>query len=118
MAFRFPPRTGVCIDCGQHWTVAFPSFDIYCPRCHALVERRGAFHRVTGALLIGGALVVLGGLLVLALVSVAGTPGLVGGIAITAIASVSGAVWTYRAVRTHRTVAQPLEEYARGLARP
>jgi hypothetical protein len=24
------------------------------PRCHALVERRSAFHRVTGALLIGG----------------------------------------------------------------
>jgi hypothetical protein len=118
MPFRFPPQTGVCINCGQHWTVAFPPFDIYCPRCHALVERRSAFHRVTGALLIGGALVVLGGLLILALVSVAGTPGLVGGIAITAIASVSGAVWTYRAVRTHRTVAHPLREYERGLVRP
>lgn len=118
MPFRFPPQTGVCINCGQHWTVAFPAFDIYCPRCHALVERRGAFHRISGALLTGGALVVLGGLLIVALVSVAGTPGLVVGIAITAIASVSGAVWTYRAVRTHRTVAQPLNDYARGLVPP
>jgi hypothetical protein len=83
-----------------------------------LVERRGAFHRISGALLTGGALVVLGGLLIVALVSVAGTPGLVVGIAIIAIASVSGAVWTYRAVRTHRTVAQPLNDYARGLVPP
>ena len=118
MPFRFPPQTGVCINCGQHWTVAFPAFDIYCPRCHAVVERRSAFHRLTGALLIGGALVVVGGLLTLALFSVAGTPGLVGGIAVTAIASVTGAVWTYRAVRAHRTVAQPLEGYARGLVPP
>jgi hypothetical protein len=118
MPIVIPPHTGVCINCGQHWTVAFPAFDIYCPRCHALVERRGAFHRLTSALLIGGALVVLGGLVTLALGSVAGAPGLVGGIAITAIASVSGAVWTYRAVRTHRTVAHPLRDYARGLVRP
>jgi predicted RNA-binding Zn-ribbon protein involved in translation (DUF1610 family) len=118
MPNRFPPHTGVCISCGQHWSVDFPAFDIYCPRCHALVMRRGAFHRATSALLMGGVLVVFGGLLTLALVSVAGTPGLVGGIAITAMASVSGAVWTYRAVRAHRTVAQPLEGFSRGLARP
>ena len=48
------PHTGVCISCGQHWTVNFPAFDIYCPRCHALVMRRRAFHRVTSALLMGG----------------------------------------------------------------
>jgi hypothetical protein len=118
MPNTFPPLTGVCISCGQHWTVNFPAFDIYCPRCHALVMRRGAFHRVTSALLMGGVLLVLGGLLMLALASVAGPPGLVGGIAATAIAYVSGAAWTYHAVRTHRTVAQPSEGFSRGLARP
>jgi hypothetical protein len=118
MPIFYSPQTGICANCGQHWTVSFPAFDIYCPRCHALVERRSAFHRVTGALLIGGALVVLGALLMLALISVAGTLGLVAGMTITAIASVSGAVWTYRSVRTHRTVAQPLKSFNRGLARP
>jgi hypothetical protein len=118
MPMVFPPHTGVCIDCGQHWAVTFPAFDIYCPRCHTLVMRRSAFHRVTGALLIGGSLVVLGGLLTLALVSVAGTPGLIAGMTFAVTASVSGAVWTYRSVRTHRTVAHPLSDYARGLARP
>jgi hypothetical protein len=118
MAIMLPRETGACVNCGQHWTVIGPSFDIYCPRCHALVMRRGAFHRVTGALLIGGALLVLGGLLMLALFAVAGASGLVAGVAITVMASLSGAVWTYRAVRTHRTVAQPLKDYARGLVRP
>jgi hypothetical protein len=118
MPIAFPPPTGACSNCGQHWTVTFPAFDIYCPRCHAVVERRSPFHRVTSALLIGGVLAVFGVLVTLALLSVAGMPGLVVGIAMTAIASVSGAAWTYRAVRTHRTVAQPLKDYARGLARP
>jgi len=118
MPIVFPPQTGVCLNCGQHWTVTFPAFDIYCPQCHALVMRRGAFHRMSGALLVGGVLLVLGGLLTLALFAVAATSGLAAGVAITAIASVSGAVWTYRSVRSHRTVAQPLKGFARGLARP
>jgi len=118
MPIFYSPQTGICANCGQHWTVSFPAFDIYCPQCHALVMRIGAFNRISGALLIGGSLLVLGGLVVLALRAVAGTPGLVVGVVIAVTASVSGAVWTYRAVRLHRTVARPVRDYARGLVRP
>ena len=114
----YSPQTGICANCGQHWTVSFPAFDVYCPSCHAVVMRLGAFKRITAALLIGGALMVLGGLLLLALAAATGTTGVIIGAAVTAIASVSGALWTYRAVRVHRTVAQPVKNYARGLVRP
>jgi hypothetical protein len=118
MPIFYSPQTGICANCGQHWTVSFPTFDVYCPQCHALVMRIGAFNRISGALLIGGALLVLGGLVVLALRAVAGTAGLVVGVVIAVTASVSGAVWTYRAVRLHRTVARTVRAYARGMVRP
>jgi hypothetical protein len=118
MPIFYSPQTGICANCGQHWTVSFPSFDVNCPQCHALVMRIGAFNRISGALLIGGALLVLGGLVVLALRAVAGTAGLVVGVVIAVTASVGGAVWTYRAVRVHRTVARSVRDYARGLVRP
>jgi hypothetical protein len=118
MPIFYSPRSGVCANCGQHWTVQFPAFDVYCPQCHALVMRIGAFNRISGALLIGSVLLVLGGLVVLALRAVAGIAGLVIGIVIAVTASVSGAVWTYRAVRLHRTVARSVPDYARGLVRP
>jgi hypothetical protein len=118
MPIFYSPQSGTCANCGQHWTVSFPAFDVYCPQCHTLVMRIGPFNRISGALLIGGALLVFGGLMVLALRAVAGTAGLVVGVVIAVTASVSGAVWTYRAVRLHRTVARPVRDYARGLVRP
>jgi hypothetical protein len=118
MPIMFPPQTGICVNCGQHWTVSFPTFDVYCPQCRAVVMRLSAFNRITGALLIGGVVMVLGGLLLLALAAVTGTTALVMGAGFTVTASVSGALWTYRAVRVHRTVAQPVKDYARGLVRP
>lgn len=118
MPIFYSPQTGICANCGQHWTVSFPAFDVYCPRCHALVMRIGFFNRISGALLIGSALLVLGGLVMLALRAVAGTAGLVVGVVIAVTASISGAVWTYRAVRVYRTVARTVPDYARGLVRP
>ena len=61
MPSMFPPQTGICVNCGQHWTVSFPAFDVYCPQCHAVVMRLSAFNRITGALLIGAVVMVLGG---------------------------------------------------------
>ena len=118
MPIFYSPQTGICANCGQHWKVSFPAFDVYCPQCHAVVMRLSAFNRITGALLIGGVVMVFGGLVVLALRAVAGTAGLVVGVVIAVTASVSGAVWTYRAARLHRTVALPVPDYARGLVRP
>ena len=118
MPSMFPPQTGICVNCGQHWTVSFPAFDVYCPQCHAVVMRLSAFNRITGALLIGAVVMVLGGLLLLAVAAVTGTTTLLIAAGVTATASVSGALWTYRAVRVHRTVAQPVRDYARGLVRP
>jgi hypothetical protein len=118
MPIFYSPQTGICANCGQHWTVSFPAFDVYCPQCHALVRRIGGFNRISGALLMGGALLVFGSLVVLALRAVAGTAGLFVGVVIAVTASVSAAVWTYRAVRLHRTVARPVRDYARGLVRP
>jgi hypothetical protein len=118
MPIFYSPETGICVNCGQHWTVSFPAFDVYCPRCHVVVMRLSAFKRITGALLIGGVLMVFGGLLLLSLAAATGTTGLVIGAGVAAIASISGALWSYRAVRVHRTVAHPVKNYARGLVRP
>jgi hypothetical protein len=118
MPIFYSPQTGMCANCGQQWTVSFPAFDVYCPRCRTLVMRIGTFNRSSGALLIGGALLVFGVLVVLALRAVAGTAGLAVGVVIAVMASVSGAGWTYRAARLHRTVARPVRDYARGLVRP
>jgi hypothetical protein len=88
MPIMFPPQSGTCANCGQHWTASFPAFDVYCPQCHACVMRLNALTRLGHALAIAGVLMALGAMLVLAMVAVAGTAGLVIGVGVTAIAVV------------------------------
>lgn len=79
--------------------------------------RLSTLARLGNALAIAGVVAVLGGLVTLAVLAIAGG-GLIVGITVTIMASVGSAVWTYRAVRLLRTVARPVDDWSRGLVRP